>query len=93
MNMTLRYVSLAPNRLRQDYLAANTKARERYGKVPEAPRSSRLDEDATSADTIADIVRRIKRDAATLSKEHKARARRAARELQNISIQLGELGL
>jgi site-specific recombinase XerD len=92
MNMTLRYVTLTPNRLRQDYLSANTKARERYGKVPEAPRAAQLD-DRTSAETIGDIVRQIKRDAATLSKEQKARARRAARQLKNLRILLDELGL
>jgi len=93
MNMTLRYASLAPNRLRQDYLAANASAKERYGKIPEAPRSAQLEQDTTSAQTIADTVRRIKRDAATLSKEQKARARRAARQLKNIGILLADLGL
>lgn len=92
MNMTLRYVRLTPNRLRKDYLAANAKARERYGKVPEAPSAAQLD-DRTAAETIADTVRQIKRDAATLSKQQKARARRAARELKNLGIVLNELGL
>jgi site-specific recombinase XerD len=93
MNMTLRYVSLTPNRLRQDYLAANAKARERYGKVPAAPRAAQLDDERTSAEAIADIVRQIKRDAAELSKEQKARARRAVRQLKNLGILLDELGL
>ncbi len=93
MNMTLRYVSLVPNRLRQDYLAANAKARERYGKVPDAPRTAQLADDTTSADTIADVVRRIKRDAATLSEAQRTRARRAARQLKNLGILLDELGL
>jgi len=93
MNMTLRYVRLAPNRLRQDYLAANAKARERYGRVPEAPRTAQLDNDTTSATTVAEVVRRIKRDAAMFSDGQKARTRRIARQLTNIGIQLGELGL
>ncbi len=93
INMTLRYVSLTPNRLRQDYLAANAKARERYGKVPEAPPALGPDDDRTSAETIADIVRQIKRDAAELSEKQKARARRAARQLKNLGIVLDELGL
>jgi len=92
MNMTLRYVSLTPERLRQEYLAANTKARERYGKVPEAPPTAQLDE-RTAAETIADTVRQIKRDAADLSEQQKARARRAARELKNLGILLDELGI
>ena len=91
--MTLRYVSLTPNRLRQDYLAANAKARERYGKVPEAPRAAQLDDERTSAEAIADIVRQIKRDAAELTEQQKARARRAARQLKNLGILLDELGL
>jgi integrase len=93
MNMTLRYVSLTPDRLRQEYLAANTKARERYGKVPAAPRAAQLDDERTSAEAIADIVRQIKRDAAELSEEQKARARRAVRQLKNLGILLDELGL
>jgi integrase len=92
MNMTLRYVSLTPDRLRQEYLTANAKARERYGKVPEAPPTAQPD-DRTAAETIADTVRQIKRDAATLTKEQKARARRAVRELKNLGIVLNELGL
>ena len=92
MNMTLRYVSLTPSRLRQDYLAANAKARERYGKVPDSPSTPNLG-DQSSAETIADVVRRIKRDAADLSEEQKARTRRAARQLKNLGILLDELGL
>ena len=92
MNMTLRYVSLTPDRLRQEYLTANAKARERYGKVPEAPPTAQPD-DRTAAETIAGTVRQIKRDAATLTKEQKARARRAVRELKNLGIVLNELGL
>lgn len=93
INMTLRYVSLTPNQLRQAYLVANTKARQRYGKIPEAPRTAGPLDDATSADTIADVVRRVKRDAATLPEKHKARARRATRQLKNLGILLNELGL
>ena len=93
MNMTLRYVSLTPDRLRQEYLAANAKARERYGRVPEAPPAAQLD-DRTAAELIADTIRQIKRDAADLSSEqHKARARRTARELNNLRIVLNDLGL
>ncbi|OGQ77162.1 MAG: hypothetical protein A2289_23790 [Deltaproteobacteria bacterium RIFOXYA12_FULL_58_15] len=92
MNMTMRYVSLTPDRLRQDYLAANAKARQRYGKVPEAPPTAQFD-DRTAAETIADTVRQIKRDAATLTKTQKARARRAVRELKNLRIVLNDLGL
>lgn len=93
MTMTLRYARLAPNRLRQHYLAANAKAQERYGKLPEISLNSNHEENTTSADTVADIVRRIKRDAAALSEKDKARARRVARQLKNIRIQLAELGL
>jgi len=90
--MTLRYVTLTSDRLRQDYLAANAKARERYGKVPEAPPTAKLD-NRTAAETIADTVRQIKRDAATLTKTQKARARRVARDLKNLEIVLNDLGL
>ncbi len=92
INMTLRYVSLTPDQLRQDYLTATAKARERYGKVPEAPPTIQHDE-RTSAETIDDVVRQIKRDAAELSTEKKARARRAARQLKNLGILLDELGI
>jgi phage terminase small subunit len=92
INMTLRYVSLTPEQLRQDYLTATAKARERYGKVPEAPPTIQRDE-RTSAETIDDVVRQIKRDAAELSTEQKTRARRAARQLKNLGILLSELGI
>jgi len=93
MTMTLRYVHLAPNRLRQDYLAANAKAQERYGTVFEACLTSNQEESATSADAVTDIIRCIKRDVAELSEKKKSSARRVARQLKNIGIQLGELGL
>ena len=93
INMTLRYVSLTPNQLRDEYLAANAKAREQYGKVPEAPRADEPSDGITSAAALEDIVRKVKRDAATLAEEQKPRARRAARQLNNIAILLNELGL
>ena len=43
--------------------------------------------------TIADTVRQIKRDAADLSEQQKAQARRAAREFKNLGILLDELGI
>jgi site-specific recombinase XerD len=93
INMTLRYVNLTPNQLRDEYLAANAKARKQYGKVPEAPRTDESSDGTTSAGALADLVRKVKRDAATLSEEQKPRARRAARQLSNIAILLNEIGL
>jgi site-specific recombinase XerD len=93
LNMTLRYVSLTPNQLRDEYLAANAKARQQYGKVPEAPRTDDPIDETTSAAALADIIRKVKRDAATLALEHKPQARRAVRQLNNIAILLNELGL
>lgn len=76
-----------------DYLAANAKSREPYGKVPKAPPAAQLD-NRTEAETIANTVRQLKRDAADLgSEKREAKARRAARELNNLRIVLNDLGL
>lgn len=93
INMTLRYVSLTPKQLRDEYLVANAKVRQQYGNVPEAPRTETPIDDTTSALAIGDIARRVKRDAEALAHDKKAQARRAVRQLNNTAILLKQLGL